>query len=95
MKCIEQLTEQPINQELELYGRIVELLTKEKPLSDLIDCLCRDIESMHKDSECRFQFFEKTPITDPDSMPCPMLHKDFASGANDNIVGFLERKMEM
>lgn len=28
-------------------------------------------------------------------MPCPMFHKDFASGANDNIVGFHERKMEM
>lgn len=24
-----------------------------------------------------------------------MFHEEFASGANDNIVGFLERKMEM
>lgn len=83
------------NKELELHSCIVELLNKDKPLSKLIDCLCRYIESIHNDSECRFQIFEKTPAAYSESMPCPMFHEEFATGANINIVGFLERKLEM
>lgn len=95
MGCCEQSPCVLGNKELEMHGRIVELLNKEKPLSVLIDCLCRDIERIHEDTECRFQIFEKAPAAYPESMPCPMFHEEFASGANDNIVGFLERKMEM
>lgn len=84
------------NKVLEMHGRIVELLNQEKPLSELVDCLCRDIEMIHKNAECRFKVIESPHKTHPGSIMPAALSKDrSASGTNDNIVDFFERKLEM